>query len=187
MVYKGFDAACYITPVYYFIVTKIKLSGIIVLYIILGTLLPEAYIPVLNLNYLLGAGIAINKISIEDILKDFDYKLCLIIYFVLKLISVYFQIKCNIPILPVLLLIGILGLNIGIQPKFKDAGFSTFLFFSHIYIKGIKSLLAKIIPLNTDFSCLALLLTRILLTVIISYIIYKITPKKVRFILIGGR
>ena len=176
-----------LAPVYYFIVKKIKLGGIIILYIITDSIFENTYIPILNLNYLLGAAIAINKISIENVLKIIDYKLCLIIYFILKIMSVYSQIQYNISILPILLLIGILGLNMDIQPKFKDAGFSTFLFFSHIYIKGIKSLLTKFIPINTDLGCLTLLLIRIFGTVMLSWILYKIIPKKVRPILIGGR
>ncbi|MBR5545334.1 MAG: acyltransferase family protein [Clostridia bacterium] len=173
------------SPLYYLIAKKIKIGGCILLYIINQAI--GSYVLFLNEYFLLGAVLAINKITIEDILKFIDYRLCLVFFVLYKVFTLYYLIEIDIPFLPVFILIGLLGIFYNSNLSFKDSSFSTFLYFSHPYTKMIKAAIVMIIPLNSNINCTIVLITRIMLTIVLSYILYIITPKKIRSILIGGR
>ena len=174
------------SPMYFYITKILKLGGVLIIYLILEMLFPNQQSVWFNIYFLIGSAVAINKITIETILEKINYKLCLFIYFVYLSVTTVFQIDIQIPGKSAIMLIGVLGACMNVK-QFKDGGFSTFLYFIHPYIKGIKVILIKFIPLSNDINCIIVLLARIIATIIISLFIYKLIPNKLRSILVGGR
>ena len=177
-------------PLYYYFIKYLKHFTLLIL------LLPPSLgiaidFPYFNIYLLLGAYLSIMGFSFYELTNKLNYQLCLIIYIAIKIVRLYFDIPdINIYFDFILCFVGLLGLLMRHNIPTVLAVSSSFIYFVHPYLTGVRNIYIQYADSANTTQCLltwiASAITVFTACLILFFILKYYTPKILR-ILTGDR
>ena len=178
------------SPLYYYVVKWLKHFVLPLTLILAGFNIPIDY-PYFNLYLLLGAYVAIMGFSFSDILNRFDWRLCLMFYLLLKGL-LFFDVLPFKPAMPMAFLcfIALFGLMMkyNVHPTLTVS--SSFIYFAHPYVTGVRNLYIKLVDNSTLLPSLTTWVLTATTVIIICYATYRFMKRftpKILSIITGDR
>lgn len=170
-----------LSPLYYYSVKWLKHLVLIIILMLFTLKIPIDF-PWFNVWLLLGAYIAITRLTLKDIIDRVDWRLCLILWIALKIL-LYIDILPFNPSIPMVFFcfIGMLGLFMRYDIPYALTSVSSFIYFTHPYFTGVRTIYIKMIDKSSlPLSFFVWMLTAVTV-IVVCYCIFRLmksfTPK----------
>lgn len=171
-----------LSPLYYYAVKWLKhFVLVIVLLVIVCFNIPIDY-PYFNVYILLGSYLAIIGLSFYDIVKSVDWRCCLAVYLLFKVLFLTGVLDLNV-FLPINLccFIGLFGLLMKYDIPPVVAASSSFVYFVHPFVQGVRNIFIRFVDTSSLSSCFCVwMLTALTVMTVCSALFFfmkRFTPK----------
>ena len=170
-----------LSPVYYYTVRWLKHFVPIGVLMLWGLNIPIDY-PWFNVWLLLGAYLSIMEFSLKDIVDKLDWRICLAMYLLLKVLLFVDILPFN-PSIPMALccFLGLFGLLMKWNISSELALTSSFIYFAHPYVTGVRNIYIKFVDTSSFLSCFLIWILTATTVFLACYMLFRFmkrfTPK----------
>lgn len=142
-----------LAPLYYYAVKLLKHTTLVLVMVLIVVDVPIDY-PYFSNWLLLGSYLAIMNISFCDIVEKLDWRICLIFYLLLKLPPIAgWHIDISTFALTLCCFAALFGLGMRHSISSRLAATSSFVYFLHPYIQGVRNIFIKLADTSSLLQC----------------------------------
>lgn len=179
-----------LSPLYFLTIKYLRHFTLLLILALQDIEIPIDY-PFFNMYLLLGSYLSLMDISIEKVVKVFNWQLCLVLYVICKISMFCFDnISIDKLVVFTLCVTGFIGLFMKRSIPAKYTVASTMIYFLHPYLTGVRNILIKYADTSSllqDILIWILTALTVLTICISTFFVMKRLSPKVLSVMTGGR
>lgn len=180
----------FFSPVYYILIKYLK-NVILLIALFLFSFNINIDYPFFNIYLLLGSYTAIMGFSLDKIYKNFNWKICLILYLAIKILNLSMIFPTFVQSINFMLCsISLWGIITKYNIPASITMSSSFIYFVHPYFTGLRNIYITHINTTKLLNCCFVWIITAISVLLICYILFRISKRKmpkIISILIGDR
>lgn len=180
----------FFSPVYYILIKYLK-NVILLIALFLFSFNINIDYPFFNIYLLLGSYTAIMGFSLDKIYKNFNWKICLILYLAIKILNLSMIFPTFVQGINFMLCsISLWGIITKYNIPASITMSSSFIYFVHPYFTGLRNIYITHINTTKLLNCCFVWIITAISVLLICYILFRISKRKmpkIISILIGDR